>query len=65
MLFRSPATGWKTTTETGELLVAGGAEGEKLGRSVALSGDTILLSAPNRTVDKVLEKGAVFAYQRP
>jgi hypothetical protein len=62
-VFVKPPTGWRTTTETGELLVTRGAEGDKLGRSVALSGNTILLSAPDRAVDRVLAQGAVFAYQ--
>jgi hypothetical protein len=60
--FLKPATGWRSATETAELTAAGGATGDKLGLSVALSGDTILLGAPSRTVNKVLEQGAVYAF---
>jgi hypothetical protein len=61
--FVAPATGWRSTTETTELIAAGGAAGDKLGLSVALAGDTILLGAPNREVDKVLAQGAVYAFR--
>jgi hypothetical protein len=61
--FVKPASGWRTTTETDKLIASGGAEGDKLGRSVALSGDTILLAAPNRTVTKVLAQGAVYVFR--
>jgi hypothetical protein len=60
--FLKPATGWRSATETAEMTAAGGATGDKLGLSVALSGDTILLGAPSRTVNKVLEQGAVYAF---
>jgi hypothetical protein len=61
--FVKPATGWRTTTETDELSATAGAEGDKLGRSVALSGDTVLLGAPDRTVNKDPGHGAVYAFQ--
>jgi hypothetical protein len=61
--FLKPAIGWRTTTETDELIAADGTEGDKLGRSVALSGDTILLGAPDRTVKRDLGQGAVYAFR--
>jgi hypothetical protein len=61
--FVKPATGWSTTTETAELIATGGAAGDKLGLSVALSGDTVLLGAPNRTVGKHLAQGALYAFR--
>ncbi len=60
--FVKPATGWSTTTETAELTATGGASGDKLGLSVALSGDTILLGAPDRTVGEHLAQGAVYSF---
>jgi trimeric autotransporter adhesin len=62
-VFVKPATGWTTATETGELIATGGAEGDHLGRSVALSGDTILLSAPDRAVKRKPGQGAVYAFR--
>jgi hypothetical protein len=61
--FVKPATGWITATETGELIATGGAEGDKLGRSAALSGDTIFLGAPDRAVNRDLGQGAVYAFR--
>jgi hypothetical protein len=61
--FVKPATGWRTTTQTDELTATGGAEGDKLGRSVGLSGDTVLLGAPDRSVNRDPGQGAVYAFQ--
>jgi hypothetical protein len=61
--FVKPATGWRTSTETGELIAAGGAAGDKLGLSVALSGGTILLGAPDRAVNKDLGQGVVYTFR--
>jgi hypothetical protein len=63
--FVEPATGWRTTTETGELLATGGAAGDKLGLSVAISAGTILLGAPNRAVGGNLAQGVVYALPGP
>jgi FG-GAP repeat len=61
--FVKPAHGWTTTTETGELNASGGAAGDKLGLSVAFSGDTILLGAPDRAVNKDLGQGVVYVFR--
>ena len=61
--FVKPANGWATTTETGELTASGGAREDKLGLSVAFSGDTILLGAPDRAVNKDLGQGAVYVFR--
>ena len=45
-VFVEPATGWVTATETSELTAASGAAGDRLGLSVAISGDTLLVGAP-------------------
>jgi hypothetical protein len=61
--FVKPATGWRTSTETGELIAAGGAAGDKLGLSILLSGDTILLGAPDRAVNRDLGRGVVYTFR--
>jgi hypothetical protein len=63
-VFVEPATGWANTTETDELIAKDGNEGDKLGLSVALSGATILLSAPNHEVNKTRAQGAVYGFRR-
>lgn len=62
-VFVEPANGWKTTTETSELTATGGAAGDRLGLSVALSGDTILIGAPGRAVNGELGNGALYAFR--
>jgi hypothetical protein len=62
-VFVKPVTGgWQTATETNELVAKDGTEGDKLGLSVALSENTILLGAPDRAVNKNLAQGAVYAF---
>jgi hypothetical protein len=61
-VFMKPTTGWKTTTETGELIAPGGAAGDKLGLSVALSAGTILLGAPDRALNGDLGQGVVYTF---
>jgi hypothetical protein len=61
-VFVKPTTGWKTATETYELIAKNGAEGDKLGLSIAISGATILLGAPDRQVDNERAQGAVCTF---
>jgi hypothetical protein len=61
--FVEPATGWRSATETEELVASGGAAGDKLGLSVALANDTILLGTPDRAVGKSLAQGAVYVFR--
>jgi hypothetical protein len=63
-VFDEPPTGWENATQTDELTAKDGTEGDKLGLSVALSGATILLSAPNHEVNKTRAQGAVYSFRR-
>lgn len=45
-VFVKPASGWVNATETAKLTASDGASGDSLGRSVAISGDTIVAGAP-------------------
>jgi hypothetical protein len=63
-VFEEPPTGWENATETNELIAKDGTEGDKLGLSVALSGATLLLSAPNHEVNKTRAQGAVYSFRR-
>ena len=64
-VFVEPATGWVTATESNELTAASGAAGDRLGLSVAISGDTLLVGAPGRAVRGELAQGAVYAFGDP
>lgn len=61
-VFVKPSSGWANATQTDELTASNGAAGDSLGRSVAISGDTILAGAPDHTVARNLGQGAVYAF---
>ena len=61
-VFLKPTTGWKTATETDELIAKDGTEGDKLGLSIAISGATILLGAPDHEVNKERAQGTVYTF---
>jgi hypothetical protein len=63
-VFVKPTTGWQNATDTDELIAQNGTEGDKLGLSIAISGATILLGAPDHEVDKERGQGAVYAFNR-
>jgi hypothetical protein len=58
-------TGLCVHTETAKLTAAGGAAGDQLGDSVALSGDTMAVGASQATFDGAVRGGAVYVFQRP
>jgi hypothetical protein len=64
-VFVEPATGWVTATESSELTAASGAAGDRLGLSVVISGDTLLVGAPGRAVHGERAQGAVYAFRSP
>ena len=64
-LFSQPASGWKTTTQTGELTASDGAAGDELGYSVAISGATIAAGAPERAIGASSQQGAAYVFGSP
>jgi hypothetical protein len=60
-VFQEPATGWQTTTQTAQL-TDGAAD--DLGRSVAISGTTIVAGAPGQTTGSPAP-GAAYVYTEP
>jgi FG-GAP repeat len=63
-VFAMPPTGWQNATETDELIAQNGTEGDKLGLSIALSGPTVLLGAPDHEVNKERAQGVVYVFHR-
>ena len=45
-LFEKPAGGWADMTETAKLTASDGADGDYFGRSVSISGNTVIVGAP-------------------
>ncbi len=64
-VFAKPASGWVNATETEQLTVSDGVAGDSLGRSVAVSGHTIVAGAPDRKIARNLGQGAVYAFVAP
>jgi hypothetical protein len=64
-VFTMPASGWANETESAELAASDGAEGDELGYSVAVSGNTIAAGAPKHMVGANEEQGATYAYTNP
>jgi hypothetical protein len=61
-VFVKPTAGWKTDTETDELIAKNGTEGDKLGLSIAISGATILLGAPDHEFNQKRAQGVVYTF---
>jgi hypothetical protein len=60
-VFVEPAGGWSTTTETAKLTASDGVVGDDFGDSVAVSGNTIVVSVPNSNSGQ----GAVYIFVEP
>ncbi|MEA2411950.1 MAG: hypothetical protein QOC77_2511 [Thermoleophilaceae bacterium] len=65
-VFVMPAAGWSggVSTQTAELTDPGGAMDDNLGRSVAISGDTVVAGAPNRDGLNA-GTGAAYVFTKP
>jgi hypothetical protein len=48
-IFVKPATGWQNMTQSGTLTLPGGVAYQTFGSAIAASGDTLVVSAPNRS----------------
>ena len=58
-VFVKPAGGWRDMTETAKLIAADGNQGDILGYSVSISGDTVAAGAPGHV------HGAVYMFAQP
>ena len=53
-----------TWSQQAQLTAANGAAGDNFGFSVAISGDTALVGAPNKTVGRNADQGVAYAFRR-
>jgi hypothetical protein len=63
-VFVKPAGGWKDMTQTAKLTASDGAIGDQLGKSVYISGSTVVAGAPEATVGNNQFQGAVYVFLR-
>ena len=60
-VFTKPSDGWADATETAKLTASDGAAGEYFGLPVAVSGDTVVVSARG----DINDRGAVYVFTKP
>ena len=63
-VFVKPGGGWATMTETAKLTAADGADGDRLGSSVAISGDTVVVGAPRHEICTG-NRGSAYVFVEP
>ncbi len=64
-VFTMPVGGWKDMTQTAELTTGEPGEGNALGFSVAISGNTIVAGAPSHQVGQDSGQGIVYVFTEP
>ena len=64
-MFVKPASGWADATDTAKLTASDIVSGENFGFSVAISGGTVVVGAPDVTVGGNLDQGAAYVFVRP
>jgi FG-GAP repeat len=64
-IFEKPASGWKDAQLTSALTASDGRAEDALGSSIAMSGDTIVASAPLHAVGNNPEQGAAYVFVKP
>ncbi len=63
-VFKKPAAGWIDMTETGKLKADDGAEDDRFGGSVSISGDAAIVGAPGDD-DNGNASGSAYIFQKP
>ncbi|MFZ1008448.1 MAG: FG-GAP repeat protein [Candidatus Sulfotelmatobacter sp.] len=64
-VFVEPVTGWANMTQTAKLTASDGVRTAYFGRAVAISGNEIVIGAPNQTVNSDAGEGAVYEFLEP
>jgi len=64
-VYVKPAGGWADSTETADLTANDPSNGDELGFSVSISGNVIVVGAPETTVGTKTAQGAVYVFHKP
>ena len=64
-VFEKPVAGWSSMTETAKLTASDGQAGDNLGRSVAISNDTVVAGAYKADIGANADQGAAYVFERP
>jgi|GEM_PF-1104314 len=63
-LFERPETGWTDMTETAQLIASDGAENDNFGSAVSISGNTVVVGAPEHDTNGYLRQGKAYVFER-
>ena len=64
-VFTEPGSGWANMTQTAKLTASDGAAGDDFGTSVSISGNTVVVGAPDATVGANSGQGAAYVFTEP
>ena len=64
-VFVKPASGWKNENETAKLTSSDGLNGDELGYSVSLDGETVVAGAPYASIGSNQNQGAAYVFVKP
>jgi autotransporter-associated beta strand protein len=64
-VFTEPLTGWADMTQTAKLTASDGAAGDAFGTSVSISGNTVVVGAPNTAFGVYSGQGAAYVFTEP
>jgi autotransporter-associated beta strand protein len=64
-VFTEPLTGWADMTQTAKLTASDGAAGDAFGTSVSISGNTVVVGAPNTAFGVYSGQGAADVFTEP
>ncbi len=65
-VYLKPSAGWATTSKfAAELTASDGLAGDSFGNSVTIAGTTVMVGAPNATVEGHANQGAVYVFVKP
>lgn len=64
-VFVKPASGWKDMTQTAELTASDGEPTDEFARSLAVSGDTVIVGASSATINGNADQGAAYVFVKP
>jgi trimeric autotransporter adhesin len=64
-VFVKPASGWQNMNQTAKLTASDGAANDNLGRSVSISGNTVMAGAPGATIGSNSLEGAAYVFVKP
>lgn len=64
-VYVKPPSGWTTATETAELTAASASFGDAFGEFVSITGNTLLVGAPNSVIQGNPTEGAAYIFVKP